>query len=90
MVKKRSRSSSSEEELADVAGSTGVVNGAAEVEGAQDAAGFIATLVDFVTGAIEAVREVMRAVRRGRTNDLRTNWLRRQGRLKIGRGNRQV
>ena len=73
----------------DVAGSTGVVNGAAEVEGAQDAAGFIATLVDSVTGAIEAVREVMRAVRRGRTNDLRTNWLRRQGRLKIGRGNRQ-
>ena len=85
MVKKRSRSSSSEEELADVAGSTGVVNGAAEVEGAQDAAGFIATLVDSVTGAIEAVREVMRAVRRGRTN-----WLRRHGRLKIGRGNRQV
>ena len=75
--------------MADVAGSTRVVNGAAEVEGAQDAAGFAATLVDSVTGAIEAVREVMRAVRRGRTNDLRTNWLRRQGRLKIGRGNRQ-
>ena len=44
MVKKRSRSSSSEEELADVAGSTGVVNGAAEVEGAEDATLSIVTL----------------------------------------------
>ena len=56
-VMKRS-GSSLKEELAVKEGSIGAVVGAAEVEGAEDATLSIVTLVDSVTGAREAAREV--------------------------------
>jgi hypothetical protein len=62
-------SSSSSEESTVEAVSIGVVDGAAEVVGADEAAGSVATLVDSVTGASVAASEVPRAksVELGRT-----------------------
>ena len=53
--------SSSEESSAEEAGSTRVVTGVAEAEGAEDAVVSVMTLLDSVMDAMEVAREVTRA-----------------------------